>query len=288
MKIQTLAKKALNCLPDELYLKIQYRYLTHRKLNLNSPVRYNEKLQWIKLYDHQPIYTELVDKYKVKRIVAEQIGDQYVVPLLAVWNKTDDIDLSLLPNQFVIKTNHDSKGVLVCRDKAKFDLNEAKKFLSNRMKMNGYDYGREWPYKNIDRKIIAEEYLEDESGSLIDYKVLCFNGVPKLIQLHQGRFTNHYTHDIYDVNWNVQPFNQVGEISSAYPAQKPTFLSEMLELSARLSANIPHVRVDWYHANNKLYFGEMTFFDGSGYVDFIPDEYNEIIGDWIQLPLNNR
>ena len=285
MKLQKFAKKILGCLPDKLYLKIQYRYLTHRKLNLDPPIRYNEKLQWIKLYDRQPVYTDLVDKYRVKQIVAERIGEKYVVPLLAVWDRPMDIDISSLPSQFVIKTNHDSKGVVICRDKAQFDLKKVKSFFEERMKVNGYSYGREWPYKNIKRKIFAEKYLEDESGGLIDYKVLCFNGVAKLIQLHQGRFTKHYTHDIYDVDWNVMPFNQVGETSSEYPAPKPPFLDEMIELAETLSANSPHVRVDWYYVNGQLYFGEMTFFDGAGYFDFVPDEYNEIIGEWIKLPL---
>lgn len=288
MGIKNIAKRMMKYLPDKLYLKIQYGYNTHRKLNLKSPTRYNEKLQWIKLYDRQPIYTDFVDKYKVKRIVAERIGKQYVVPLLAVWDRPDDIDISMLPDKFVMKTNHDSKGVIVCKDKSKFDLKQAKAFFSERMAANGYDYGREWPYKGVVKKIIAEQYIEDESGGLIDYKVLCFNGVPKLIQLHQGRFTDHHTQDFYDVDWNVQSFNQVGEVSSESPAPRPSFLSEMLELSAKLSAGIPHIRVDWYHANGQLYFGEMTFFDASGYLDFIPDEYNEIIGSWIKLPEKDR
>lgn len=284
MPIQALMRNLLRFLPDKPYLKIQYKHLTHRKLNLDSPVRYNEKLQWIKLYDRQPIYTDLVDKYKVKKIISDRIGEKFVVPLLAVWNSPEKIDISSLPDQFVIKTNHDSKGVIVCKDKTQFDLEKARLFFSERMKRNGFDYGREWPYKDIDRKIIAEQYLEDYSGGLMDYKVMCFNGEPKLVQLHQGRFTDHYSQDFYDIEWNLQPFNQVGEISSGFPAPKPSFLPEMLELSRKLSASIPHVRVDWYHANGQLYFGEMTFFDASGYLEFVPDKYNEILGSWIQLP----
>lgn len=285
MGVRELSKKVLRYLPDKQYLMIQYMYLTHRRLRLASPSRFNEKLQWIKLYDRQPFYTDLVDKYKVKKIISERIGERYVVPLLAVWDNAEDLNVSALPNQFVIKTNHDSKGVIVCKDKAQFDLEKAKLFFSERLKKNGYDYGREWPYKNIDRKIIAEQYLEDESGGLVDYKVMCFNGEPKLIQLHQGRFTGHYSQDFYDVDWKKQPFNQKGEISSEFAAPKPLFLTEMLELSSKLAADIPHVRVDWYHANGQLYFGEMTFFDASGYLEFVPDEYNVILGSWIRLPL---
>ena len=285
MSIRQLAMALMNFLPDRLYLSIQYRYHTGKRLKLNPPIRYNEKLQWIKLYDRNPRYTDLVDKYKVKEFVAKTIGEAYVVPLLAVWERPEQISISELPDRFVLKTNHDSKGVLICKDKKSFDLDKAKSFFASHMKRNGYSYGREWPYKYVERKIIAEQYLDAKSEELIDYKVLCFNGEAKLIQLHQGRFTDHYTHDIYDTEWKKQHFNQIGEKSCDETIEKPSFLNEMIQLSEKLASGIPHVRVDWYYVDNHLFFGEMTFFDASGYLDFIPDEYNELIGSWITLPM---
>lgn len=284
MNIKKIAMFFLKFLPDKLYLSIQYRYHTGRSLNLSHPNRYNEKLQWLKMYDRNPRYTDLVDKYKVKKIIADAIGRKYVVPLLAVWDKPDQICISNLPEKFVLKTNHDSKGVLICKNKKDFNLEEAKRFLSAHMKKNGYTYGREWPYKNVEKKIFAEEYLDDKSsGGPVDYKVLCFNGKARLIQLHQGRFSGHHTRDYYNINWEKQPFNQKG-FSSEEPFKKPCFLEEMLFLSETLASGIPCVRVDWYYVNNQLFFGEMTFSDAAGYMDFIPDEYNEIIGSWITLP----
>lgn len=275
----------LSILPDSAYVKLQYWYLTKRKLNLKNPKRYNEKLQWLKLYDHKTEYTTFVDKHLVKKYVAEKIGDKYIIPTIGVWDDACKIDFNILPNQFVLKCNHDSKNVFICKDKSKFDTNHVTHKLNEGLKRNHFTYGREWPYKNVNPVIIAEKYMEDDSGGLQDYKVLCFNGVPKLIQLHQGRFTNHYTHDIYDTNWVHQEFNQKGEVPADNLREKPEFLEEMLKLSAKLSEDVPHLRVDWYYVEHQLYFGELTFFDASGYLDFEPDEYNEILGDWIVLPI---
>lgn len=284
MNINKIARRVLSVLPDKQYIQLQYRYITGRKLNLDHPTRFNEKLQWLKLYDRNPGYPDLVDKYKAKRVIGELIGKEYIVPLLGVWSDPSEINENELPDQFVLKTNHDSKGVAVCKDKASFDFDKAKDFLGKRLKHNGYSYGREWPYKNIKPRIIAEKYLEDESGGLNDYKVMCFNGKAKLIQLHQGRYSDSHTQDIYDLSWNLQPFNQINETSSNTPVPKPVFLDEMIRLSEIIAENIPQVRVDWYYAEGQLYFGEVTFFDGSGYYDFIPDEMNEILGSWITLP----
>lgn len=281
-----LVYQILRILPDKSYVSLQYWYLTKRKLNLKNPTRYNEKLQWLKLYDHKPEYTIFVDKYLVKDYVSKKIGDRYIIPTIGVWEDASKIDFDKLPNKFVLKCNHDSKSIFICKDKLKFNEKAAVEKLNQGLKRNHFAYGREWPYKNVKPVVIAEKYMEDESGGLQDYKVMCFNGVPKLIQLHQGRFTNHYTHDIYDVNWVRQDFNQKGEVYSETLRDKPEFLEEMLELSAKLAENVPHLRVDWYYVDHQLYFGELTFFDASGYLDFEPDEYNEIIGEWISLPQN--
>ncbi|MDD6400226.1 MAG: ATP-grasp fold amidoligase family protein [Lachnospiraceae bacterium] len=276
--------QVLKILPDVMYIRLQYWYLTKRRLNLKKPTRYNEKLQWIKLYDRKPEYTTFVDKYLVKQYVAAKVGSEYIIPTIGVWNNAAEIEIESLPNQFVMKCNHDSKSVFICRNKTEFDFDAAINVLNKAVKRNHFTYGREWPYKNVRPVIIAEQYMEDESGGLQDYKVLCFNGIPKLIQLHQGRFTNKYTQDIYDVNWVRQDFNQRGEVMSDEVREKPVFLKEMLDLSAILSQGIPHIRVDWYYVDHHLYFGELTFFDAAGYLEFEPDKYNEIIGEWIELP----
>lgn len=284
MSAKTIIKKILRPLPDEIYIRIQYRYLIGRKLNLSNPSRYNEKLQWLKLFNHNELYTKMVDKYEVKKYISEKIGEKYVIPLYGVWDEFSQIDFSKLPNQFVLKANNSSGGNIICKNKQEFDYEVAKKKIEESLKNNVYWYGREWPYKNVPPKIIAEKYMEDESGGLQDYKVLCFNGEPKLIELHRGRYTENHTQEFYDFSWERKDINQKGEHMGEIPANKPVCLDEMYVLSQILSRNIPHVRIDWYIVNEKLYFGEITFFDGSGYVDFIPDELNYTIGKWIELP----
>lgn len=276
--------KVLSILPDSTFIKLQYRYNTGKKLNLKEPTRYNEKLQWLKIYDHNPKYTVLVDKYLVKEYVSNKIGKNYIIPTIAKWDDANKIDVNNLPKEFVLKCNHDSKSVYIVRDKNRYDFNQTIYKLNKALKNNHYLYGREWPYKNVKPLVFAEEYKEDESGGLKDYKVMCFNGKPKFIQLHQGRFTDNYTQDFFDINWKHQSFNQVGEVASKELPTRPHFLEEMLELSEILSASIPHVRIDWYFTDNQLYFGEYTFFDASGYYDFVPEEYNYILGDYIDLP----
>lgn len=288
MKLRTKVRKIISkFLSDKMYIKLQYRFITGRTLNLKNPKRFNEKLQWLKLYDHKPEYTTYVDKYRVKEYVKNKIGEKYIIPTIGVWPSASEIDITELPDQFVLKCNHDSKSVFICKDRRKFKFNEVLLKLNEALKKNQFYYGREWPYKNVQPLIIAEKYMEDESGGLQDYKVMCFNGKAKLIQVHQGRFTDHYTHDIYDRDWIHQKFNQKGEVYADKILDKPVFLEEMLLLSEILSKNIPQIRVDWYYVNNQLYFGEMTFFDAAGYLDFVPDEYNEIIGNWISLPEKN-
>ena len=204
MTKRSVLKALLKCIPDKIYIQLQYHRNTGRWVHFNNPKRYNEKLQWIKLYDRKAVYTALADKVQVKQIVTKMLGEQYVIPILAVWDSAKDIDVSLLPDQFVLKTNHDSKGVMICRNKKNFDLDCARRFFDERLRKSGYEYGREWPYKNIPRKVFAESYIEDESGGLMDYKVMCFNGQPKLIQFHQGRNTDHYYQNFYDTNWNMK------------------------------------------------------------------------------------
>ena len=277
----------LSWMSDKSYLKKVYRLKIGKPLNLDNPQTFNEKLQWLKLYNRDPKYTNLVDKYEVRNYIANTIGEEYLIPLLGVWDKFDDINFDELPQQFVLKCTHDSGSVIVCKDKRQFDVKKAKKKLSYCMKNNGYNFGREWPYKNIKPRIIAEKYMEDEgSAELKDYKILCFNGEPKLIQIHSGRFDAH-TQDFYDCNWNKLDIRQGSPMSNTV-MEKPSCIDEMCALTQKLSNIAPHVRIDWYFVNNRVYFGEITFFDGSGFDKFEPQEWDDKLGSWITLPINNK
>lgn len=279
MNIKAIIK---NAIPDYFFLKYLFKKNTGKTLNLKSPRTFNEKLQWLKLYDRNPLYTILVDKCAVKQYVLDKIGGQYIIPTIGVWKAFEDIDFDKLPCQFVLKCTHDSGGIVICKDKSLLNIDDARNKIAESLKQNFYYAFREWPYKNVPPRIIAEKYMEDESGELRDYKVMCFDGIPKLIEYHQGRFNSH-TQDFYDENWNLLPMSQ-GTPLSGTKIGKPLFFEQMMKLSAILSGGIPHVRVDWYCVHNQLYFGEMTFYDASGFEEFEPEEYNRILGDWIKLP----
>ena len=275
-------------MPDEEYLRRMFKARMGYELDLDNPKTFNEKLQWLKLHDRKPIYTTMVDKYEAKKYVASIIGEKYIVPILGVWDQFDDIDFDSLPNQFVLKTTHDSGGVVICREKSILDMNSAKQQIMNSLKHNFYYKFREWPYKNVKPRIIAEKYLEDEYGEVIrDYKVMCFNGTPRLIELHQGRNTAYQTQDFYDLNWNKTSISNAGlpnyQVSDTQ-VDRPETLGEMLELSTILSKNMYHIRVDWYQVRGKVYFGELTFFDGSGFDPFVNLEDDLLLGSWITLP----
>ena len=272
-------------MPDEKYLKKKYRAILGKPLNLDNPKTFNEKLQWLKLYDRKPIYTTMVDKYEAKKYVAARIGEEYIIPTIGVWNDSDEIEFDSLPQRFVLKCTHNSGlGMCICKDKSKLDVEKVRREVKKGLKQDYYLPGREWPYKDVKHRVLAEKYMEDDSGSeLRDYKVLCFGGEPKLIQFHAGRFTGNHTQDYYDTNWERLPMTQ-GSPLSENPLEKPVFLEEMLDLSRKLSEGIPQVRVDWYYVKGQLYFGELTFFDASGFDEFEPEEWNETIGGWISLP----
>ena len=283
-----IPRKVLNALPDRLYLRLAFHAKAGYRLNLNAPKSFNEKLQWLKLYDRKTVYRTMVDKYEVKQYVAKMIGEEYIIPTLGLWDMFDDIDFDKLPEQFVLKCTHDSGGLVICKDKKHLDLGKAKEKIEKSLGTNYYCFGREWPYKNVKPRIIAEKYMEDRGSSeLRDYKVLCFNGEPKLIELHQGRFTDHQTQDIYDTSWKKTEITQ-GRIANyqistgVYP--RPNTLEKMIELSRTLSKDIPHVRVDWYSVEDRLFFGELTFFDGSGFDPWDRFEDDLLLGSWITLP----
>jgi hypothetical protein len=275
---------------DEFYLKSFYRYNFRKKLNLKNPQTFNEKLQWLKLYDRKPEYTQMVDKYEAKKWIADKIGEEYIIPTLGVWDKFEDIDFDSLPNQFVLKTTHDSGGVIICKSKEDFDKESAKKKLKKSLKRNYYWNGREWPYKNVKPRILAEEYMVDESGyELKDYKFFCFNGKMKVFFVAKDRQTKgeETKFDFFDENFEHLPFTN-GHPNSKPPYFKPENFEKMKELAEKLSQGIPHLRVDFYNINGRIYLGELTFSHWSGFVPFEPEEWDYTLGSWIELPKEIR
>ena len=278
--------KLINFLPDKIYLKMIYKIQLHKDLNLNNPQTFNEKIQWLKLYDRKPEYAKMVDKYEAKKYVSNIIGEEHIIPTIGIYEKFEDINFDKLPNQFVMKCTHDSGGIVICKNKKDLDIKQAKKKINKSLKRNYFYNGREWPYKNVKPRIIIEKYMKDNSkNELIDYKLMCFNGQCKIIFTCTDRYSNDGLKvTFFDLNWNKLPFER------HYPTDikiinKPKNLEKMLDFSKKLSKNIPFVRTDFYEINEMLYFGEMTFFPGSGFEEFKPEEWDKKIGDMIDLSL---
>ena len=280
------AKGWLNWVPDSLYLKVLYRVIMGRKLNLKNPKEYNEKLQWLKLNDRKPEYSTMVDKYEVRGYIEDLLGDKYLIPCLGIYDSVDDIDIDALPDRFVLKCTHDSGSVEICKDKSSFDIEGARHRLSQAMKRNYYATYREWPYKYVKPRIIAEGYLEGDGGDLKDYKVMCFNGEAKIIEVHENRFVEGkvHTQTFYDREWNIVPLTQIETVTVDRPGEQPRQLDEILRLSELIAKNMYHARIDWYIEGDKIYFGEITFFDGSGFESFSTPEMERMLGDMINLP----
>lgn len=270
---------------DAKYLKKLYKLRMKKPLNLDNPQTYNEKLQWLKLYDRKPEYTEMVDKYAVKDYVAKKLGEEYLIPTLGVWESFDDIDFDKLPNQFVLKCTHDSGGLVICTDKSKLDMNKTKKKIEKCFKRNYFYNTREWPYKNVKPRIIAEEYMVDESGyELKDYKIFTFNGEAKLMFIATDRSADTETcFDFFDKDFNHLPFRN-GHPNSTKEIKKPENYEEMFRLAEILGKDMPQARIDFYNINGKIYFGEITLFHWSGTQPFDPPEWDKTLGDWIKLP----
>lgn len=269
---------------DSKFLETVFPLYTGYKLDLRNPQTYNEKLQWLKLYDRKPEYTQMVDKVEAKKIVAGIIGEEHIIPTLAVYNRVEDIDFDELPDQFVLKCSHDSGGIVVCHDKNKLDKNSAIQGLRKGLKKNYFYQNREWPYKNVKPRIIAEKYMTDDGKELKDYKFFCFNGEPKIMFIATDRFNKEEEtkFDFYDMNFCHLPFTN-GHPNSLKHIEKPLGFEKMKELAAKLSQNITHVRVDFYDINGIVYFGEMTFFHWSGFVPFEPEEWDAKLGDLIKI-----
>jgi hypothetical protein len=301
-------KGRYNKMSDEEYLKKCFKACIGKDLHLDNPQTYNEKLQWLKLYNRNPAYTVMVDKYKVRDYIKETIGEEYLIPLLGVWDKAEDIDFDKLPNQFVLKCTHDSGGLYICRNKSIFDRRQCVEYLNKRLSNNYYKQWREWPYKNVSPKIIAEQYidvmqntplkcgdimsveeLQCEQG-LLDYKFMCFSGRVQALFLDIGvvkgssKHAENYYRNVYDREFNLLP---VKETRENYPLKikMPDNFNQMVEIAEKLSSGMPHVRVDLYNVKGRIFFGEFTFFHGSGLSNFfVPKEWDKIFGDWIELP----
>lgn len=273
-------------LPDKWYLFFRFKNRVGYWPHLNHPRTFNEKLQWLKLNDRHAEYTQMVDKIDAKKYVASIIGDKYIIPTLGVWNSVDEIEWDKLPNQFVIKVSSDSGGIVVCKDKQTLDIEKAKEKLTNGWGKNYYVHNKEYPYRDLIPRIIAEEYKEDESGyELRDYKIFCFNGEPKILFVASDRQKagEDTKFDFFDLNWNHLPFTN-GHPNSKEHIAKPKNFEEMLEIAKKLSVGIPQVRIDLYNCNGQIYFGEITFFHWSGMTAFDPVEWDFKLGKLIKLP----
>lgn len=272
-------------LSDEDFLKRKFRENTGRELDLEHPQTFNEKLQWLKLHDHNPLYITMADKYAVKAYVAEKIGAEYVIPLLGgPWQSADEIDFDALPEQFVLKCNHDCGSVVVCTDKSTLDRAAVRKKLNEALKKNYFWVGREWPYKNIKPCIFAEKYMVDDSGDeLKDYKFFCFNGEPRCMFIATERMKQGETKfDFFDMDFHHLPFTNGHPNADICPSKPETF-EKMKELARQLSKGITHVRVDFYTRGSEVYFGELTFYHWGGAMPFDPPEWDRKMGDWIDL-----
>lgn len=283
--IKNAIKQLTHLLPDRLYISLFYYLKMRKRLNWNNPETFNEKLQWLKIYDRKEIYTTMVDKYAVKEYVASQIGEAYIIPTLGVWDSFDEIDFDSLPDQFVLKCTHDSGGLAICRDKSAFDKASAKKKIERSLKCNYYYGSREWPYKNVKPRIIAEEFLSNLDGKeTVEYKIFCFNGTAKMVLVCKGQaHGSGRTNDFCDLELNRFPFTSLNP-NSEEKLVKPEQLSEIIGVAEKLAKDIPQVRVDTYLTNGKVYFGEMTFFHNAGFCKIEPEEWDYELGRWIQLP----
>lgn len=273
-------------IPDATYLKLRYCLLMGKKLNLKNPTLFTEKLQWLKLYDRKDIYTIMVDKYACKQYVADKIGGEYIIPTLGVWNSFDEIDFDLLPDSFVLKTTHGGGGygVVICKDKKNFNKKLARKKIMKDLNTNAFAKSGEWPYKNVPRRIIAEQYMENEDGGacLTDYKFFCFNGEPRYCQVIKDRDTKE-TIDFFDMEWQHQEFIGLNPIAihAVILPNKPQNFEKMQQLACALSKGLRFSRIDFYSINGNIYFGEITFFPASGIGVFTPSYWDKKLGEMI-------
>lgn len=269
---------------DKLYIKCFYKKHLHKKLNLKNPQTFNEKLQWLKLYDRQPEYTKMADKATMKEYITDILGSGYVIPTIGVYDSVDDVPFERLPEQYVIKCTHDSGSTFICKSKANFDIENVKKELAQKLKTSYFWYSREWPYKNIKPRIIVEEYLCDENGDYpLDYKLFCFNGKMQLFKVDYDRFTDHKA-NYYNRNGEFQNFGEYWyKPDETIDLEKPEKFEQMIEIADKLSVGIPFLRVDFYYVYNQIYIGELTFFPAGG-AGLLTGNGDIEIGKMLKLP----
>lgn len=272
-----------NWLPDRPYLKLVYWGETAKRLNLDLPITFNEKIQWLKLYDRKPEYSKYVDKYAARSLVRATIGEQYLIPIIGVYESKEEINWDTLPKQFVLKCTHGSHCNIICIDKDNLDVDKAASKLKKWLKQSWYWFGREWPYQNVRGRIVCEKFLGDIAYVPNDYKIMCFNGEPRIIQIHKKEFAGTHTIDFYDMKGHLLPFRKVGFKNSNEFTIDVERLGEMFELARKLSKGTFYLRTDFYLVNGKIYFGELTFYDSSGFIDFEPKESNVFLGEMINL-----
>lgn len=274
---------------DATYLRIAYKSKFGKSLNLTCPTTFNEKLQWLKLHDRNPNYTNLVDKYEAKKYVEGILGSEYIIQTLGVWNSFEEIDFNKLPERFVLKCTHDSGGLVICENKKLLDASAARTKINKCLKKNYYWHGREWPYKNVRPRIIAEEFLENGAAGLIDYKVHCFNGEPKLVLVCTDRFSPEGLHeDFFDIEWNHLDLKRPSHPNSKMNIKPPIKIDEMLRMARILSKGIPFARIDFYEIEGKVFFGEITLYPATGLELFEPLIYDNIMGEWLDIDVVNN
>lgn len=270
---------------DETYLKWNFKQKMGQKLNLENPETFNEKIQWIKLNYRNPLMTESADKYKVRNHIKEEIGEEYLNDLLAVYETVEEIDLSILPQKFVLKATHSSRQNLIVKNKEKINWKQEIDNMKKWLNTNWYYHGRQWGYKNIKPRIIAEKYMKDnDSKDLKDYKIMCFNGVPRIIQVMSERDGVEYSINHFDLNWEEIIIDRKSVVRNKIVPKKPKNLQKMIQYSKKLSKPFPFVRVDFYEVNGDLIFGELTFYPANGYIDFTRKEDDLLWGKWLKLP----
>lgn len=272
-------------IPDDEYLKIKFLHKFHRELNLNNPHSFNEKLQWLKINDKNPLFKCLSDKIQVKNIVRREFGGDIVIPTICIWDSPDEIDLEKLPDKFVLKCSHDSGSVVICKNKDNFDLKKSKKILRKALKKDYFNGSREWPYKNIERKIFAERFIGNDSKAMTDYKFFCFNGEPKFLYISEG-LDNHKTATMsfYDLNGKLLPYKR-SDYGINEHAKMPKNFNLMIEMAKKMAvfSQAKFVRVDLYSIDNKIYFSEFTFYPCGGFIPFDPDSIDYEIGKLLKL-----
>lgn len=276
----------LNWLPDRQYLSLFYWANTGEKMDMNNPQTFNQKLQCLKLRDRNPTFTQMVDKLAAKDYAAQYIGEEHIIPTLGVWEHVEDIDFNMLPKQFVLKCTHDSGGLVICKDKAQFDVDKARRKLKKSLRRNFYKYGREWPYKDVPRRIIAEKYMSDNEAdkeNLTDYKIFCFDGEPEFVMTVRDRRTSKTMHRWYTKGWELTDLDLDGRGEKKIAESRPAQLEEMLEYARVLSKGLKHLRVDMYVIEGKVYFGELTFYHMSGTEAFYPKSWDMELGKYIDI-----